>query len=491
MKKLGILFEDKTKAWQAIQALLVGIALGFVSFVILMDSPYNLWKPSVASIDSNVFKYIALVMSKGGMPYKDTFDHKGPLLYILNYVGNCVSYYRGIWIIEAVFMLSTVIFLYKTSRLFCDRLYSLICVVIAMTPMLEYFEEGNFAEEFALSFISVSLYIFTDYFFNEKINRIRLIICGASFAGVFFLRPNMIALWIVFCISVLVYNIKNKKTIPWYFLVWFLVGTILISAPIMFWIVKNGAFNDFIKDYFIFNFRYTPTESGFQNEYESLIRWVQNPVCLLAMSSIVVFIRKKDNFFFDVTYSLFMVLTLYFIVMSGRNYGHYGMVLIPAYIYPITFLFRNNNSNKVASPKQYFLFVFVVAFMLPLWIPRMSDSIDKVCHPCHEPELTYDQENIIRIIRDSTEDDEKIMVMGHLNYFYVLSNRLAASKYSYQANIGIGEGNVEEFKEEFLVAKPRIVLMGECAGEFYNKEDYELIYLGKYDKTLELYRLKE
>lgn len=491
MKKMGVLLGEKTEILKVIQVLWVATVLGLASFIILMDSPYNLWKPSVAGIDSNVFKYVAMVMSKGGMPYKDAFDHKGPLLYLINYWGNCISYYRGIWIIEAVFMLASVTFLYKTARLFCNRYYSIVCVVISITPMLEYFEAGNYSEEYALSFISVALYIFTDYFFNNNISKMRLIVCGMTFAGVFLLRQNMIALWIVFCISVLVYNVKKRKIVPWEFLIWFLVGALLVAVPIMFWIIRNGAFSDFVKDYFIFNFRYTPTQSEFQNQYESLLRWLQNPVCLLAMSSIVVFIHRKENVHYNVTYVFFMILTIYFIVMSGRNYGHYGMVLIPTYIYPISFLCRSNNKDASSSSRQYFLFVFVVAFLLPLWIPRMSNAVDKICHPCHEPELSYDQENIIRIIRDSTDEDEGIMVLGHLNYFYVLSNKLATSKYSYQTGIGIAEGNEEDFKEEFLATRPRIVLVAEGAGEFYNKSNYELIYIGKYDKTLELYRLKE
>ena len=38
------------------------------------------------------------MMEKGYMPYRDSFDHKGPLLYFLNFIGNkCVYTYNVDW----------------------------------------------------------------------------------------------------------------------------------------------------------------------------------------------------------------------------------------------------------------------------------------------------------------------------------------------------------------------------------------------------------
>src|SRR5690349_7109259 len=37
--------------------------------------------------DSSVFAYIGWAMKHGLMPYRDVWDHKGPLLYYLNFAG--------------------------------------------------------------------------------------------------------------------------------------------------------------------------------------------------------------------------------------------------------------------------------------------------------------------------------------------------------------------------------------------------------------------
>ena len=36
--------------------------------------------------DKEIFKYAGLVIAKGGVPYRDFFDHKPPLIFFLNYV---------------------------------------------------------------------------------------------------------------------------------------------------------------------------------------------------------------------------------------------------------------------------------------------------------------------------------------------------------------------------------------------------------------------
>lgn len=82
------------------------LLLTFISFILVMQSTLNYWTNGMSGPDSSVFKYMALVISKGGMPYKDAFDHKGPLLYIINYIGQLISYYRGVWVIECLSMLT-------------------------------------------------------------------------------------------------------------------------------------------------------------------------------------------------------------------------------------------------------------------------------------------------------------------------------------------------------------------------------------------------
>lgn len=100
-RKLSDKISGQT-ASRLLYCICITAALGFMTFLILMYSKQSPWRKAESWTDSSVFKYVALVMSKGGMPYKDTFDHKGPVLYLLNLLGMQFGYMRGIWIVEFV-----------------------------------------------------------------------------------------------------------------------------------------------------------------------------------------------------------------------------------------------------------------------------------------------------------------------------------------------------------------------------------------------------
>ena len=186
----------------------VYIFLFLLAFLFLMSSPLNPFKPWELWVDSAVFKHIGYLMTKAYIPYKDIFDHKGPLVYLYNYIGTLISYYRGIWVIEVLSMFVTLVALYKSARLYLGKFYSIIVILICTSVLGVAFEEGNLVEEYALPFISIALYIFLEYFKKKDITKFKLILNGFCFGGVCMLRPNMVSLWIAFCILVLVQKIK-------------------------------------------------------------------------------------------------------------------------------------------------------------------------------------------------------------------------------------------------------------------------------------------
>ena len=68
-----------------------------------------------AGIDSSVFLYIGKQMQHGAVPYRDLFDHKGPLLFFIQYFGLLLSgeKFFGVWIIELVCLTMAIYFTYR------------------------------------------------------------------------------------------------------------------------------------------------------------------------------------------------------------------------------------------------------------------------------------------------------------------------------------------------------------------------------------------
>lgn len=123
------------------------------------------------------------------------------------------------------------------------------------------FSAATFPKFYALPCITGALYIFTDYFLHQKISPFRLFLCGAALAGALMLKPNTIAVWVVFSLAVLVQAIreKNLSVIP-RFLGFFLLGFVVVLLPFLLYFVRNGIFTDFIDTYFRFNFLYAGAE---------------------------------------------------------------------------------------------------------------------------------------------------------------------------------------------------------------------------------------
>lgn len=166
-----------------IENLICLFVMTIVAFLFLLKSPLHPWLGSNAAIDSSVFKTVALMMEHGYMPYKDSFDHKGPLLFIINFWGNKISSYRGVWVFEFLFMVVTLFMLYKIARMSCKIVTSYISTFLAISLLFSYFNGGNLTEEYAMAFMTISLYIFIDYLNNHQISRLRLIACGLCLGG--------------------------------------------------------------------------------------------------------------------------------------------------------------------------------------------------------------------------------------------------------------------------------------------------------------------
>ena len=80
------------------------------------------------------------MMDKGYMPYLHTFDHKGPYLYILNWIGMQISYYKGVWLIEFINLFITICAFYKIARLKCNKGSSIIITILASSLLFTYFD---------------------------------------------------------------------------------------------------------------------------------------------------------------------------------------------------------------------------------------------------------------------------------------------------------------------------------------------------------------
>lgn len=502
--------KEQERKREIVFEILVIIALSLITFLIAMLSPLDIFtKAATIGTDSSVFRYIGWEMSMEKVPYRDFFDHKGPLLFFINYLGTLIARIRGIWIIEVAFLWATSFCIYRTARRFVNRGFSIFVTLLSLAPLNWCFEGGNLTEEYALLFQAVATYIFIDFFadpesYNElgkkfsflhwgnKWFNVGVFLCGLCFMCVFLLRANMIALWIVFCISAVIYCIRQKRyPMLQRFVISFFSGILFLAIPILIYLIMNHAFSDFIYDYFIFNMQYSSVSgrANLASRTTVFLRFLNTLPLLFSFVIVVVRARrgwgKGISCLFDCSYIFYMLLSLVLIAMAGTNYAHYGMSLCTMYVYPFCILFQylSHEESKKLRIDIFVLAYLTTTFLAPNWTPIIQKAAADIHNGIYaDNENWYDNE-IICYISENTTPDDVITVFGNHNAYYLYSERRSASKYFYQFPIGtVSPDIMDEYFRDLEEKLPKVVVVAlkgnEQMNNFLTNNNYSCIIEG-------------
>lgn len=429
----------------------------FIAFFICLMSPLKPLSTSVPAIDSSVFITIAKGVNNGLIPYSDFFDHKGPLLYFINLIGWIVGNTVGVWFIELLFMSISILFLFKTLELFMSNKYAFLGTFLGYLSIIPFFEQGNLTEEYALPFIFISLYIFTKYFINnlEFKNR-SLIIIGMCFGGTVLLRPNMFAIWLVFVPLILYsYFLQKKINLIYRFILYFVIGAFIIIFPFIYYLIKNGAFNDFINQYFLFNSKYAKDTNSYIF-VKNFIYTSFKGFTWISLFAPLYWVRKTQQKIRIFHYACFYssLASILFISLSRSNFNHYSMPLVPLISLQIG-LIVNHLSKLIHKSEKVILISLLFVFILQSSL-RYFFIFKTVINDQSKIEI----EEISRIIENNTNQKDTFIVLGNNCALYLYTDVKPTSKYIYQLPIvNISDSILKDFEEDIQKNKPKTIVL--------------------------------
>lgn len=153
--------------------LTLAILIGVMFLISLGTSPVY---PHNFSYDSAFFRFIGKEILKGKVPYRDVWDHKGPVLYFLQALGALGgTTNKGTNILFLMQLLSISVstyFQYKIYCLFEDDSRSFTKFMMYLISLCSVFsitiESGNLSEEWCLPMTCCSLYLLTKFSVNAK-----------------------------------------------------------------------------------------------------------------------------------------------------------------------------------------------------------------------------------------------------------------------------------------------------------------------------------
>lgn len=431
------------KFWKIIMHPALAVLIFFVVFCMFChtDSP---WAKVLPWVDSDVFLYGGWAMHQGDILYVDFFDHKGPYLYFLQWIGwGLTNSFSGVWFVELVFVCIAVTASYRIVRIMgISEWTSAVIVMAGYSYLATYLCLGNYTEAYVLPMICVSAFIFRSYFVNRDYDLTfwQCMALGILFLMAFLIRPNSIAVWIVFCVAITFHQIwlRNYKNVGKY-IMGFLFGTGISFMPVIIYLTRNQAWDGFF-EFFQFNFKYIESnEDKMGAAGHFLLTWIAIFSLLGILSACIKKMVKRQSCLDVFCYLGWYLLSMYFTAMAGQPWDHYGCMMLPVYVIGMSLLFQEMKTQfcKMKITKnRYVTVVFILLAGIVLFICDPHGSWKFIKN--HEwvladsPGNDLEVKEIAERIRQDTDVSEKISVFGNACKYYLASGRKSVSKWIYQ-----------------------------------------------------------
>lgn len=458
------------------------VVVVFLSLVGLNSSPLN---KGITQNDSAVFQIMGKGMIEGQVIYKDLFDHKGPIMYLINAIAYLISPQIGLFIVEILFIYIGAVFIFKTSKMFINKEISLIMSLLYLMLIFVTISGGNFTEEYAMTFTSMALYcIIKIIYMNEYENKILWGVIGATFALNFFIKPTYIAVWMVFGIIQFIYSIKEKKIKELLkYVFYMIIGILVVTIPIMIYLVLNNDINDFINAFFVMNMKYS--KAGILQKAKSfwllinIYRYLIYVVIGFMCNVLILFNRKlnlKNKMFITGFFIISIILTSW----AANEYKHYLIQLAPSIILELIVwclcikdnLQLNNKEKKILEelPKKFLYIIFVLFIVFGI-LCDISNSFKSFSLAEQKGKIINEQ---LDVLKKYLNDNDEIIVLGNQPYYYIYLNKQPKYKYFFQLPIMLYDETIKEENKNYIIRnKPKLIVK---YMQGYTEDDFNRIY---------------
>ena len=424
--------SGKNKLTKAELVFLIASAFITITFVSTCSPlyPFNPWD------DVNVFFVLGRGIKHGLVPYRDLFDHKGPVIHFIYALAATISEtsFVGVWIIECITASVFAVFSWKIVKLFVSpsRLtITLIPVFIGVTYTIRMFNFGGNAEEFCFPFLTVAFYIGLKAIVqkNGLPDNMDAFICGLITGALFWMKYTFLGFLIGFCIYILFITIKRKDYKRLWSLVWrFLAGMVIFSIPVILYFVATKSLDCLWEAYFKVNlFMYHESFSSSSLVRIPVLKNFITPIVFLSIASTkfpsfgvmlllaftsLFFInkayRKKVILFFGLTFAL----TSGFVFSKSSAVFYYGYILSYCFSLGLITLINAWNALIRVSKNNLRIIQILLSFALSIFYV-LSIILCKNIYLIFQPKELLTQFQIAAVVNETP--NAKVLVYDSID----------------------------------------------------------------------------
>lgn len=383
--------------------------------------------------DCDVFFTIGKLFTEGVMPYRDVFDHKGPVIHFFNALGHAIGGYRGIGLLETILWIFFLIILCKIWNLLkLDKLllgFIFLFLPILLNSQFLGFTGGNLVEEYALPFIAWGNYYLIMLCLNKKASNISNVLLGISAAVTLCLRPNMISVFLADGIALIFFCIYEKKWLSFIKAVLGgLAGMAVILLPIFLFFYRKDAIHDMLACVYYFNIEYASTQMSLfgvclQIIYRTIYFWQVSIPCIIALYLVWSF-QRNDRSYLPYFLALNVGLSVLSTLFARSLYEHYFITLLPVTIILIGILGKKINIEikRIKYPAVACGIILYSLIFVSLTI------VSRLKQPVFQPQL----QEVAQLLSKDKNATNKTVVLGNRCGLYEKLNLHPDFRYIYQ-----------------------------------------------------------
>lgn len=333
--------------------------------------------------DSLQFQTIGKAWLDGKVPYRDLFDHKGPIIFLVNALGFLLGggTRYGIVVLQVIALAVVIHYALRLARLVStNRLWGGIVLVFTLIAYARAYVQGNSVQEYSLPFIFASVYYLVHFLQQPKgtnhplkyafLYGITISVCLLTqFSNALLVAPGVLV------VMVLLIARRQWKNL-WQNLALGLAGLLTIILPFVIYFATQGALLDMIYAVFTYNFEYANQIGSWLRGASggSVLQFIYTflPYILLPFTTIMAWRRHQKP------YAVFLGLTFLcesYMFLTTQAFGQYAATTTPQiilflnefYLLIPSNLHRPKQSLAKASPATFFGLAAAIATIAQIY----------------------------------------------------------------------------------------------------------------------------
>ncbi len=360
------------------------ITFGLLYIVSPCTSPSNPY----TGIDESVFFTVGSSLLEGYLPYRDLFDHKGPLLYYIYAIAQYDSFGKmGIFVLQTLAWSISIFAVWKTFRLFIKREFSMLLLVVFSFCSFPCIEGGGLTEEWSLPVSCVLLYIVLQNLKSHNsvsgISGWIWLSLGSGVAWHSLLRITNagVTCGIIFALMLmLLYEKSYKKAV--FSVVWMLIGFLIVLLPIISIFIIEKACSELWYGLYEFNHKYAISAFGWHRVLRVAMMITPSILVILLICCLCKLSRLKAKIKLLIfIVSIFTTVSLF----PGYAFGHYfvnyspiiccSLIVLGVFIEDYLHVAKIKKYLLVSASSLFLVTPFILLFFVPTLRPAVKNQL--------------------------------------------------------------------------------------------------------------------